>query len=386
MYCQKCGALMDDGAQFCSQCGWPVVQCSVRESAQTNEVSSSKREKSDAMLVGMVENAACAEDGRTCQKRSWPKKKMKVLVGVVIALVLAGAIGAMALAASLASSESVYLPASDILYDTQGNPEEINFYSYDQFGNLVLAERLTNFNGVWEASATAVVGRQLDDRNVQTHYKSAYSQWELQEAELSMPLEDYFNDFDSFVDEKIYESPIPEGGSGSGLGEYRMDVSYDSKGAVQNATVSHVDSSERDIELAFQDERIASMIYELGTISYTYSSDENGDLMSSKLVVSDDFQSRLQIESYVQEVYRPSNSDEKGSVTTAITYIQNEFVPTDAGASSSKATVSFDENGCHALIEFEDGSYQQLTWAKIDVPNPLAASLNRMSLLSLIFE
>lgn len=97
MYCKKCGALIKDGAKFCSHCGCPVTQA--------EQISVPRNEKTENLPV--LDNVQQPAGQDSSHDAETPKKQslLGMIVGgiIVVALIFGWAAGKVAIKSSIRS-------------------------------------------------------------------------------------------------------------------------------------------------------------------------------------------------------------------------------------------------------------------------------------------
>ena len=272
------------------------------------------------------------------------------VLGVLLSVFLASTVLLCAVGCSPQSSGPVYLLESQIEYKDDGSLFRSTSFEYDEYGNVVSHKQVVpdaQVDGWYWVYVGIRNNIKLDDHNTATSWSfssDSHSADDLAKAQSHSP------DFD-----ENYAS------------SHSLKVTYGGGGEVTDIATDYLTAH-------FSDGMLVSLESSTWSSDYTYEDTSEGETItvnSRPLSVASRY-----LDHEETTMITPTDSSEKGNMTTTSFFTEYGT----AGGNASEAStyeITFDENGCPVCIEDESGAKKELTWKKIDNPNPLAKMDNK---------
>lgn len=266
--------------------------------------------------------------------------------GVLLSVFLASTVIMCAVGCSPQSSGPVYLLESQIEYKDDGSLFRSESFEYDEYGNVVSHKQVVpdpQIDGWYWVYVGIRNNMELDDRNVAVSW--------LFENSGSKSVDD-------LAKAQSYSLEFDEDSASS----RSLNVTYRNGSEVAAISTDYLTAS-------FSDGKLASYESNGWSTEFAYENMSEGETVTANYLPLSSVRKYLDHEETV--MVTPSDPSEKGTITDTTFYTELGAVSGD-DIQTNTFEVTFDENGCPTYFESESGAKKELTWTKIDNPNPLA--------------
>lgn len=271
--------------------------------------------------------------------------------GVLLGAFLASIMLLCAVGCSPQSSGPIYLLESQTEYEDDGSLFRSTSFEYDEYGNVVSHKQVVpdpQVDGWYWVYVGIRNNLELDDRNVAVSW--------LFENSGSTTVDD-------LAKAQSYSLEFDENSAHS----RSLNVTYGNGSEVTAISTDYLTAS-------FSGGKLASYESNSWSAEFAYENMSEAETVTVNSLPLSFASKYIDHEETVMVI--PGDLSEKGTMTATSFFTELGAAGGD-GSQTSAYEVTFDENGCPVYLEHDSGAKIELTWTKIDNPNPLAKTDSR---------